>query len=282
MTSNNEHNTIRILDSKKESVNKFSNSKKVIGLEFEILDKPVCLKLIADDKKAKLSDIIPAARKISQIVVDVVLAELKTRGISIPCKKGCSACCARCIIPLSVPEALQLSSDISNLPQWQREQVEASLIRASGRILKNRPPEWLKEQAGGDKNIYLNRLSSWYANINTPCSFLYKGECTVYSIRPLACREHFVQGSTRKCSGGRGMASVVELPVRMVDVLAELAAELENSSVESVMMPLVLAWYESNSHRDERRWPAVEIAQKFAAIVKRAAREKAMAAEVPA
>jgi len=126
----------------------------------------------------------------------------------------------------------------------------------------------------------LNLVSSWYRSLKLACPFLYKGVCTIYEQRPLACREHFVRGSARLCKGGRGRAKVVKMPVRVVDALAQLASELEGTSVEAVMMPLVLVWYEQHPERDERSWPATMMVERFVEIVKVMA-SKNSAAVVP-
>ncbi len=120
-------------------------------------------------------------------------------------------------------------------------------------------------------------VASWYTNLKLACPFHYKGICTIYEQRPLACREHFVKGSARACRGGRGTAEVVQMPVQMVDALAQLASELEGTGVEAVMMPLVLVWYEENPRRGRWTWPAAMMAQRFVEIVRKMASKNSTA-----
>ena len=63
-------------------------------------------------------------------------------------------------------------------------------------------------------------------------------------------------------------AEVVEMPVQMVDALAQLVSELEGTGVEAVMLPLVLVWHEGNPRRARRTWPAEMMVERFVEIVK--------------
>ncbi len=63
------------------------------------------------------------------------------------------------------------------------------------------------------------------------------------------------------------------MPVRMVDVLGRLAAELEVSDVEAVIMPAELAWAEENIERDEQTFPADVMVERFIEIIKMIAYE---------
>jgi Fe-S-cluster containining protein len=68
-----------------------------------------------------------------------------------PCKKGCDHCC---YIPVSVSE------------------VEIALIEKSQKIKRR-------------KTIKTTRLED-----NSPCPFLIGGKCSIYEVRPFACRRH--------------------------------------------------------------------------------------------
>jgi len=54
----------------------------------------------------------------------------------------------------------------------------------------------------------------------------------------------------------------------MVDALAQLASELEGTSVEAVMLPLALFWAQENVERSRQTWPAVMMIQRFVEILK--------------
>ena len=61
---------------------------------------------------------------------------------------------------------------------------------------------------------------------------------------------------------------MIEMPVRMLNVLGQLASELESKDVETVMMPLIPAWYEKNKQRGERKYPAAAMVERLGEILR--------------
>jgi Fe-S-cluster containining protein len=243
---------------------------EVICLELDILGKPVNLHFFVRQEKARLTDIVPLAQAVCTKITDAVLESIRSDGGRIPCRRGCSACCSS-LVPLSVPEAFRLREMILAMSEPQRRLTEQSCLLVAQRILERRPPQQFVERTtGASPNSFAegNVVANWYRNLNLACPFHYKGVCTIYEQRLLACREHFVKGSAKACRGERGTAEEVEIPVQMVDALAQLASELEGTEVEAVMLPLMLVWHEQNPQRAERTWPAAMMARRFVEIVK--------------
>jgi Fe-S-cluster containining protein len=244
---------------------------EVIGLELDILGKELNFRIDVGQGQARLADIVPLARTLCTKITEVVVESIRSDGGRVPCCKGCAACCGPYLVPLSVPEALRLNEDISAVPEYQREAIFKACLLAAQRILSQKPPESFIGQATETSRVgpaELNLVSSWFASLKLACPFLYKDVCTIYEQRPLACREHFVNGSAEACKGERGIAEVVEMPVQLPNALAQLAGELEGTSVEAVILPLALVWCEENSQRAERTWPAVMMVKRFFEIVK--------------
>lgn len=75
-----------------------------------------------------------------------------------PCKAGCSHCC-------------KMAVTISN--------HEAQIIADHLKIEHNNPPMNM------DRDSMVDRY------MGAPCPFLKKGVCSIYEVRPLACRTHF-------------------------------------------------------------------------------------------
>ena len=244
---------------------------EVIGLEFDVLGKELNFRIDVGQGQARLADIVPLARTLCTKITDVVVESILSNGGNFPCCKGCAACCARCLVPLSVPEALRLNEDTSALPEYQREAIFKACLLAARRILSQKPPKQFIDKTTDASQVSpaeLNLVSNWYTRLKLPCPFLYKGLCSIYEQRPLACREHFVNGSAEACKGERGTAEVVEMPVQLPNALAQLAGELEGTSAEAVILPLALVWCEQNPERTEQTWPAVMMVKRFFEIVK--------------
>ena len=212
---------------------------------------------------------MPLARTVCSRVTETVIRQVANDGGVIPCGKGCLACCSF-LVTLSVPEVFRFIEDIQALPSQQWLLMQRLLLTAARKILKNPPPNILAGQTSKslqDSQDELIAISDWYRSLKLLCPFNCDGQCMIYDQRPMACREYFVNGSAQACKDGQDLAEVVPIPVRMDNVLGLLATELEGEQVEAVMMPLSLAWYEQNQHRDQRTWPAVEMVRRFAQIV---------------
>jgi Fe-S-cluster containining protein len=171
--------------------------KKVIGLEIDILGEALSFRIGVGEGRARLADIVPPARALCDRITEIVLRRTGRAESQIPCGKGCSACCERCLVPLSVPEALWFREEIIGEPASRREFTWKSCLRAAQLILQQRPPESLIYKTDASNPVQavdMNRISNWYTSLNLACPFLFNDVCGIYEQRPLACREHFVKG----------------------------------------------------------------------------------------
>jgi Fe-S-cluster containining protein len=248
----------------------YNHAMEIVAFELDILGKMVDFHICVGKGQAKLGDIVPLARELCTNITEVVLHSIRSDGGHIPCCKGCSICCSN-LVPLSVPEALRLKEEISAVPADRRESIKRTCILASRLILNQKPPGQSKHQIAEAPPAYqvdLNPVSDWYASLNLACPFLDNDLCIIYEQRPLACREHFVEGSARACRGQRGTAEVIEMPMQVPNALAQLASEFEGTSVEAVLLPLVLVWCQKNQERAERTWPSEMMVRRFVEIIK--------------
>jgi len=246
----------------------FKNSKKVIGLELDVHGETLNFRIGIGKDRAKLADIVPLARTLSNSITEVVVRRARNNGDRIPCEKGCSPCCSRYLVPLSVPEALRFKQEIDAAPAYQRESAWGACLRAAQLILSQKPPKSFMNQTevSPTGSVDLNLVSNWYTSLKLRCPFLYDHSCSIYSQRPLACREHFIMGSVRVCRGLPGAAKVLDMPVRMPNVLGQLTSELEGTDVEAVIFPLALIWCRENPERADRTWPAEMMVKRFVEI----------------
>lgn len=121
------------------------------------------------------------------------------QGLPIVCSRGCSGCCEEMVLVYQ-PEAAAVArylmrpenteareAFLAAFPAWQK-QVGDAAVRMSECI------------ARGDSRGYVERHQAhWRRRIL--CAFNRDGECSVYPVRPLTCRNaHAVETPTR-CSG---------------------------------------------------------------------------------
>jgi hypothetical protein len=119
------------------------------------------------------------------------------------------------------------------------------------------------------ENFILDNLGKWYGHLQLSCPLLDENLCSMYAERPTACREHIVTASSSLCQlESSDNPNVVQMPVSINEALGQLAAELEGTEVEAVMLPLSVPWAEDNLARSKRRWPTVMMVEKFFGIVK--------------
>ncbi|MHC4343654.1 MAG: YkgJ family cysteine cluster protein [Planctomycetota bacterium] len=253
---------------------------KIIGLELDIFGEPASFNITVGPGQATLADIVPVARTVCEKITGLATEKVRQEGGHIACRPGCCACC-HCLVPLSVPEALRLMQEVLNLPESRQKLVQRVWLLTARRILRKKPPQEVVDQPAepaGDIAPELTAVSNWYHGMKQACPFLREGLCTIYEIRPLACREYFVKGSYRACRGDDAAGQVAEVPVRTTEVLGRLAADLEGTSVEAVMLPLVSVWHQANPHRAEQTWPATQMVERFVTIAKQTAEENLTAA----
>ncbi|MBN1975347.1 MAG: YkgJ family cysteine cluster protein [Sedimentisphaerales bacterium] len=239
---------------------------KTVELNLNILDESVLFQIDVIPKMIKLSEIVPLAQELSSKISNIIQEKLFSKGITIPCRKGCSACCSY-LVPLSVPEAFYLREKVLAMPEDTRKTALNSFL-ASARII-------LKEKPEGLNLLEIDQLSKWYSNLELPCPFLSDNICSIYDIRPIACREYLVTGSEIFCNPAwQADNHKVDLPASVLECLGLLSAEFEQTDIEAIMMPLALPWAEENLDRDMKTWPAPEIVEHLIDIIKKEASKK--------
>jgi len=261
---------IMLVDKSTAKDDKRSCGSGSLDFDIDILGQKLNLTVIVAHKQARLSDIVPLAQSLSNKITNLVIESMCSDGSCIPCTKGCSDCC-HYLLPVSVPEIFYLREEILTGHLPQQKLLLRSCLLAAKNFLKHKPPGWLvntDSTASPDTPVSLDLLSNWYSGLNVPCPFLCKSECIIYNQRPFGCREHFVKGSPRACKSRCGTAEVAQVPIQMSEVLAKLAASIEGTDIETVMMPLAMVWSEMNLFRHKRTWPTTALIKCFIEIVR--------------
>ncbi|MBC8469451.1 MAG: YkgJ family cysteine cluster protein [Planctomycetes bacterium] len=256
-----------ILKEPGEINNNHGDVAKTISFELDIIGRPTRFSICVAQKQARLSDITPLARMLSTKLAIIVLDKLHSNGEFVPCRKGCSACC-NYLIPLSVPETFRLR-EVLAMPTEQGRAVSQSFLDTAKIILNEKSKKFeINESAETSCQIQINQLSKWYASLKLACPFLSNNLCTSYEHRPIACREHIVTDSALLCDDERSDESqIVQIPISILHCLGQMTAELEQSDIEAVMLPLALPWVQENLERGERTWSAVTMVECFVEIL---------------
>jgi hypothetical protein len=83
------------------------------------------------------------------------------------------------------------------------------------------------------------------------------GNQGVFQLPALLCEDEWTDES-----------QIVQMPVSVLQCLGQLTAEIEQSNIEMVMLPLALPWAQDNLERGERTWPAVTMVERFVEILR--------------
>ncbi|HOD83173.1 MAG: hypothetical protein BWX88_05238 [Planctomycetes bacterium ADurb.Bin126] len=266
-------NPILVLDHPRSRLDASLAGRQILQAELPLADGPITVCAAVADEPARLSQLVPLARAASDDATRTACDRSRREGRTVSCLKGCSPCC-HYLVPVSGPEAFALLEDIQDLDAGTRDHLVGSFVRVAQTVLQSELPSL--EAAPGETTAGL--LGQWSARINQPCPLLHGApearRCRLYSRRPLACREHIVTTKPELCGGFQpGAGRVRPRGVSMVEALSQLAAELEDTDVEAILLPLAPAWALANLDRGQRTWPAPYLVRRLLAI----AREQAQA-----
>jgi Fe-S-cluster containining protein len=257
--------TATLIDDRRVSGNTIPSHCTVIDIEPELIGTLVATQVAVSDAPAGLGDLVPLARTLAGRIIDDAINHACDSGENVPCGKGCAACCSY-LVPLSAPEALCMGRELGPLSETADRTTARALTDAAGKIIAGWPESPFAQSDSDDSTETgdIEAVGRWYASLELPCAFLSEGACTIYDKRPLACREHAVLGTSADCQGfSPDTGTRLELPVKILDALGQVAADLEQTEVQAVMMPLVPFWYEENARRTLQTWPGPELVSKF-------------------
>jgi Fe-S-cluster containining protein len=150
----------------------------------EAADHYVCQFMeMRDELKALLStrpiETIEAVMDAFSKAQEQYLRRTEAKRGKLPCKKGCSHCCYM-RVAVSEPEAQLIMKYVDS----NNVQPDLTLARAQLASLPDDSDEAVQNTNAGDW---------WYQHMPTDvrrCMFLENEVCSIYSVRPLACRNH--------------------------------------------------------------------------------------------
>jgi Fe-S-cluster containining protein len=114
---------------------------------------------------------------------------LAARGIAPTCRKGCVHCCREEIL---IPRA-----EAETIVEW----IQASWLPPQLEALKGRLRDWLVWYRGdGKRRVDAGEDRKTVAYEHGPlCVALEDNACSIYPVRPMTCRMHYVSSSPDAC-----------------------------------------------------------------------------------
>jgi Fe-S-cluster containining protein len=153
--------------------------------------------------------------------------------LNVSCKTGCAGCCYLLTL-VSLPEAVSIAEYF--LSDKERRNLIPLLMRSFWEQVQHIPPGNFKA------------IRQAYFQKKVPCTFLDEETklCTIYPVRPGACRFHFVVSDPVLCQPERGIQSVGH--VNTLGVEAQVLSEANRVSNQTKMplfiapLPVVMLW----------------------------------------
>lgn len=147
--------------------------------------------------------------------IDIAIADELDRlrreeGVVPTCKAGCSHCC-RYHILINIAEARTLAQTIKR--EWSADQIDGLRIRTQ------RWHVWEDSRPGRYPSADIDE-SLEFSTYNHSCPLLVNDVCSVYSVRPVVCRRHFVSSPSQHCFAANDPKSTEDSPVVLSSVVA--------------------------------------------------------------
>jgi len=193
---------------------------------------------VVDNQASSASDILSRDDQVdttievacdAHSVLDGLIVEaLRTGGVRIDCKSGCSWCCYYQVDALA-PEIIAIAAYVRE--QFTTEGFNALKLRISESV-----------------NAAIGRTPLEYRALGKPCPMLVNNRCSIYPVRPIACRG-WNSRNARKCEAAhrKPIDRSVTIPIYgVINALADsvscgLSKALNREGLESDPVNLTAA-----------------------------------------
>jgi Fe-S-cluster containining protein len=121
------------------------------------------------------------------------------QGLPIVCDRGCAGCCEELVI-VYLPEALAVARWLSR-PENAEARSHFAAAYHDWRLRVGDAPQALAalHQAGDRDGYQAAHVEQWRKRV--VCAFNKGGDCTIYPVRPLSCRNAHAVETPDRCFG---------------------------------------------------------------------------------
>lgn len=191
------------------------------------------------------------------------VASLPQGGAEIRCFPGCAACCRQLVV-VSPLEAHSLAKHLEPQPElaaaivertqeWQAQVASRPELHAGLERL-NAAEGYLPDEEGG-------ALELQYFQAALPCPFLDLSTqlCSVYPVRPFACREHLVLSPPELCALDLDAVTTADTRMEARAVANIVGAECYGLPDRLLPLPQALEYAASHPEEPEREAPTIAV-----------------------
>ncbi len=125
-------------------------------------------------------------------------AAIAAQGLVLACKRGCPGCCDEPIMVFR-PEAARVARW---LKQPEQAELRAQFLEAypAWKAKIGQTPARLSELSSGAPDAYLAAHEAGWRQ-RARCPFNREGDCTIYPVRPITCRNGHALNTNAHCDG---------------------------------------------------------------------------------
>jgi Fe-S-cluster containining protein len=186
------------------------------------------------DLPMRLSELVPLMQAVCDTMVSQAGANVDTKE-TVTCGKGCNSCC-RHVVPVSIPEAMLLMEHVESMEENRRKAVVSRLSAALNACRRGDLLDALLTAPSDDAAM---GAAQEYFNRSIACPFLEEGACSIYSVRPFACREFNATTPPQWCENPF-VNKVRHIPIapKITTIMARFAANALHERM--VVLPMIM------------------------------------------
>ncbi len=240
--------------------------------ELTIAGQKVRLEIPVPARPARLAELLPLFRSMTDAFVAVSVENARAEGLEISCQKGCGACC-RQLVPIAEIEARRLRELVEAMPEPRKSTILARFEDARQRLARVGLLEKLRRpRQFRDEDVIPFGVDYFQQGI--ACPFLEEESCSIYAERPLACREYLVVTPAAHCAAPTvESVSCVKLVLRTARTIRGLNAEHSAHGEPWVALILALEWAEAHPDESSPQPGPAWVREAFGRLTGRAASE---------
>ena len=169
-------------------------------VELTVNGRRLALRVSVPEGRVSPRELLPVFRGVAERLTALAVDAARAAGHHVSCRKGCGACC-RQLVPISALEARELVRLVGQMAEPRRTLIRQRFADARRRLEAEAPgmlDRLLRPQdCASDEIVALGRH---YASLGIACPFLEDESCSIYSDRPVDCRQYLVVSDPRHCA----------------------------------------------------------------------------------
>ncbi|MBX9601454.1 MAG: YkgJ family cysteine cluster protein [Bryobacteraceae bacterium] len=234
------------------------NRARMVEFEVQFGDSVLDASAVVPEDPIPAQAMLPLFRSMSDAFVEFGRQVAEAEGETISCREGCAHCC-RQLVPMSALEALEIGDWIAQQPAGEQAALKARFEETARKLAAN----GLNTDAGymnGLEQQQLRAYAEQYIAAYVDCPFLRNERCSIYEIRPMACREYLVTSPAENCR--RPSPETIRrmpVPARFGAVLPWMPNGRLGEGVVVFPLPGLLDWLARERGRARPPVPGTEI-----------------------